>query len=478
MRFHSIAGRLQRSRNSRWIQSAAALCMPILLAGLPCTPALATPWSMDSMMVQIGTPAPPMESGLGGFPDVEGHPHLPPSLGGSVNPMGDRIVSVESDALRFSQQATKISFGNDRTDVGGIGNGCNGLVWAVAVSEMGEVYVGGSFTVCGNARARNIARFDPIARSWTSLGSGTANGVNGAVFAIAVSGDTVYAGGSFSEAGDAQTSRIARFETKTRTWSSLGSDATNGVNGVVHALAISDNTVYAGGGFTQAGGAPANLIARFDTTTQGWSSLGNGISGEQVRALAVYGGMVYVGGAFTQAGGAPANRVARFDATTQTWASLGSGTANGMNDAVLAITTSGSMVYAGGIFTQAGGAPANQVARFDTTTQTWASLGSGVAGGSAVSALAHLGRTVYAGGLFSQAGGATANHIARFDTVDQTWASLGSGADNGVNAPVAGLAATTDGVLYLGGSFDLAFGQVSPGVARYNAEQIFGNGFE
>lgn len=200
--------------------------------------------------------------------------------------------------------------------------------------------------------------------------------------------------------------------------------------------------------------------------------------GEQVRALAVHGSMVYVGGAFTQAGGAPANRVARFDATTQTWASLGSGTANGMNDAVLAITTSGSMVYAGGLFTQAGGAPANQVARFDTTTQTWASLGSGVAGGSAVSALARLGRTVYAGGLFSQAGGATANHIARFDTVDQTWASLGSGADNGVNAPVAGLAATTDGVLYLGGSFDLAFGQVSPGVASYNAEQIFRNGFE
>jgi hypothetical protein len=423
MRFHSIAGRRHRSRHSRWIQSAAALCMPILLAGLPCAPVLAAP-----------------------------------------------------------QQATKISPGNDRTDIGGIGNGCNGLVWAVAVGEMGEVYVGGSFTVCGSTRARSIARFDPVARSWTSLGSGAANGVNGTVFAIAVSGDTVYAGGSFSEAGDAPTSRIARFDTKARTWSSLGSDMTNGVNGVVHALAISDNTVYAGGGFTQAGGAPANLIARFDTTTQGWSSLGNGaangISGEQVRALAVAGSMVYVGGAFTQAGGAPTNRVARFDATTQTWASLGSGTANGMNDAVLAITTSGSMVYAGGLFTQAGGAPANQVARFDTTTQTWASLGSGVAGGSAVSALVRLGRTVYAGGLFSQAGGVTANHIARFDTVDQTWASLGSGADNGVNAPVAGLAATTDGVLYLGGSFDLAFGQVSPGVASYNAEQIFRNGFE
>ena len=88
----------------------------------------------------------------------------------------------------------------------------------------------------------------------------------------------------------------------------------------VRALAVVGNEVVVGGFFTSAGGVSANYVARFNTQTNTWSSLGtgsqNGVSGTDlvyVSALAVVGNEVYVGGDFTSAGEVSANRVARFN---------------------------------------------------------------------------------------------------------------------------------------------------------------------
>jgi hypothetical protein len=254
------------------------------------------------------------------------------------------------------------------------------------------------------------------------------------------------------------------------------------VNSPVLALAVSGSNVYVGGDFTQAGGAVANRVARFDTVTQTWTSLGsraaNGVD-DLVRALAVSGSDVYVGGYFTQAGGVAANRVARFDTVTQTWSSLGSGAANGVDGGVFALAVSGSDVYLGGHFGQAGGAVANWVSRFDTVTQTWSSLGSGETNrvNSFVNALAVSGSDVYVGGYLTQAGGAAANRVARFDTVTQTWSSLGSGETNGVGGVVLDLAVSGSDV-YVGGGFGSAGGLASSNIAVYNRHRIFEDGFQ
>ena len=168
-----------------------------------------------------------------------------------------------------------------------------------------------------------MARFNTQTNTWSTLGTGSSNGVSGFypyVTALAVDGQgNVFVGGSFTEAGGVSANNVARFNTQTNTWSTLGTGSSNGVSGgfvpAVYALAVVGNEVFVGGFFTEAGGVSANRVARFNTLTNTWSTLGTGSSNgvnNTVAALSVVGNEVVVGGFFTSAGGVSANRVARF----------------------------------------------------------------------------------------------------------------------------------------------------------------------
>ena len=229
----------------------------------------------------------------------------------------------------------------------------------------------------------------------------------------------------------------------------------DGVDGEVHVVVQSGVDVYIGGNFEIAGGAVANNIAKWNGTT--WSGLGTGVGVNSgvyplagVYALAVASsGEVYVGGTFTQAGGTVANHIAKWNGTT--WSSLSTGSGNGVNDVVyaLAVASSGE-VYVGGTFTQAGGTVANHIAKWNGTTWSSLSTGSGNGVNDYVIALAVASSgEVYVGGIFTQAGGGTANYVAKWDGI--TWSSLGTGAGNGVNDVVYALAVTSGGEVYVGG---------------------------
>jgi hypothetical protein len=162
--------------------------------------------------------------------------------------------------------------------------------------------------------------------TWSTLGTGSSNGVSGGgVYALAVVGNEVYVGGAFGSAGGVSANRVARFNTQTNTWSTLGTGSSNGVSGgggSVSALAVVGNEVFVGGSFFLAG-VIANNVARFNTQTNTWSTLGtgssNGVSSggyPYVDALAVVGNEVFVGGSFTSAGGVSANNVARWNSGT------------------------------------------------------------------------------------------------------------------------------------------------------------------
>jgi hypothetical protein len=225
-----------------------------------------------------------------------------------------------------------------------------------------------------------------------------------AVSALAVSGSDLYAGGSFTIAGDVLATNIARWNGSS--WSALGSGLGYLTNRV-QALAVSGSDLYAGGAFLTAGGSPANNIARWNGSR--WSALGSGRSGG-VLTLAVSGSDLYAGG------GSP---VAKWDGSS--WSALGSG----MNGPVSALAVSGSHLYAAGNFTTAGGTTANYIAKWDGSS--WSALGLGMSGRffPAVSALAASGSDMYAGGDFTIAGGKASGYLAK--------ARIGSSAES-INA--------------------------------------------
>jgi hypothetical protein len=121
--------------------------------------------------------------------------------------------------------------------------------------------------------ANNVARFNTQTNTWSSLGTGSSNGVSisgygyGEVRALAVVGNEVVVGGEFTSAGGVSANRVARFNTQTNTWSSLGTGSSNGVNDRVYALAVVGNEVFVGGTFTSAGGIASTFIARWNSGT-------------------------------------------------------------------------------------------------------------------------------------------------------------------------------------------------------------------
>jgi len=320
--------------------------------------------------------------------------------------------------------------------------GTNGDVYAAVVDGIGNLYIGGVFTVAGGAVANYVAKWD--GSTWSPLGSG----VQSEVHALAVSGSDLYAGGTFTTAGGSPANRIAKWDGSA--WSALGS----GLNWYVEALAVSGTNLYVGGGFTTAGGVQANRVAKWDGNT--WSSLGSGLElglggGTAVRALAVSGTDLYAGGNFTMAGGSVVNHIAKWDGSA--WSALGSGLSGGV-EGVFALAVSGSDLYVGGDFSDAGGVSANNIAKWSVSESAWSPLGSGLSGGGLrglVFTLAVSGSSLYVGGTFTTAGGSPAYQMAKWN--GSAWSSeFGLALQGSVRAvAVSG----TD--LFIGGGFSTAF---------------------
>jgi hypothetical protein len=190
----------------------------------------------------------------------------------------------------------------DGTNWSALGLGVFGNVTAL-VSLGNDLYVGcGAWaTNSGGAPVlvNGIAKWDGT--SWSPLGSGVGGG---RVYALAVSGTNLYVGGDFSLAGGiSATNGVAKWDGTS--WSALDS-ASGLVNKgypytpIVFALAVVGHNLYAGGAFTTTDGTACNNIAKWDGSA--WTGLGSGTVGG-VSAIAVSGGELIVGGGFLMAGG-------------------------------------------------------------------------------------------------------------------------------------------------------------------------------
>lgn len=87
-----------------------------------------------------------------------------------------------------------------------------------------------------------------------------------------------------------------------------------------------------------------------------------------VSALAVSGTDVYAGGEFNEAGGNPATNIAKWNGSR--WSALGEGvgTSDGEKPWVSALVASGGDLYAEGVFTMAAGRQAHHIAKWNGNT--------------------------------------------------------------------------------------------------------------
>lgn len=175
-------------------------------------------------------------------------------------------------------------------------------------------------------------------------------------------------------------------------------------------MAAVGNDLYVGGDFSTANGTvTVNNIASWNGSA--WTALGTGMDGF-VHAIIVSGSNVFVGGDFAEAGVVRVNGVARWDGSN--WFALGAGLSSATtNTTVTALTGWGTNLFVGGTFTSAGGTDAMNVARWDGTG--WNALGSGVNG--PVSTLDLAGTDLFVGGNFTAAGGKPSWHFAQWHDV-------------------------------------------------------------
>ncbi len=200
-----------------------------------------------------------------------------------------------------------------------LGGGVNNTVSTLGVWN-GQLVVGGRFTQAGGVSASCIATWDGT--QWHALGAGLAGSNNSQTpgphaLAQAVFHDQLVIGGNFTSAGGVSANYIAAWDGTQ--WTALGA----GVNGQfsqagpeVDALLASGDSLYVGGIFTEAGGAFAGYIATWDGTQ--WATLGSGLhmkfpTGGGAFALAMYQGSLYVGGDMDTAGGKLSAYIARWD---------------------------------------------------------------------------------------------------------------------------------------------------------------------
>ena len=356
---------------------------------------------------------------------------------------GTKSLNLNASALEVTPSGLYV--GGKFTDAGGIANAdriakwngsswsavsssteqiSNGEVFAIAVAG-GKVYAGGTFTNAGNSGADNLAVWN--GSSWEAFCTGSGQKI-GNVKALQVVGTKLYVGGDFQDGAGIPSADYLLACDLASGAPSATTDPAHPFSGPVKALAAtSDGTLYAGGRFGNLDNiAAADNVAYHDGG--GWHAMGAGGGAcgcaldAYVRALDANGTDVFVGTEGSDVDSIPqADHVAKWDGSH--WSAMGANTggADGWFPAgtnIYGLASAGSNVFATGTFQNANGdARADNIAWFDGTK--WQPVGSNGAGNGPWTgeghALALIDRQLYAAGNFTSAGGDTqAQSVASF----------------------------------------------------------------
>lgn len=186
-------------------------------------------------------------------------------------------------------------------------------VWAITEDD-NLLYIGGQFNFLDTQEASWLVRLDitgAVDNGWLPALQVEA----GDVYAVAIAGDRVIAGGKFFSAGGEKRSNLAALDATGALISAFDAP----VNGEVRALLLREDLLYVGGSYDGIGSLTPQNLAALDASTgavnPGWLPDPN----NTVRALSVYNNHIIAGGDFTDLQGEPdQDYLAWIDADTGT----------------------------------------------------------------------------------------------------------------------------------------------------------------
>lgn len=268
-------------------------------------------------------------------------------------------------------------------------------------------------------------------------------GIQDEVSSLVSDGTNVFAAGSFSNAGGAPAKNIARWDASG--WHSLG----DGVSGQIRQIALQENALFVIGNFNVAG---ATNLAKWNGL---WSPVGQYMDGE-LMALTVASNFLYVARASSETNFV----VSRWDGTN--WNDIASAWVERFSLIDSMVVRPEGLIVAGKFHTL-DGIEMNNIA---TWNGAWKSLGNGVKlevdwapnqwSWAEVFSLINFGTNLIAAGTFLTADDIPVNHVAAWN--GSKWSALGEGLPqsfgcssfDGCIYPVRSLA-TLNGKLFAGG---------------------------
>ncbi len=335
-----------------------------------------------------------------------------PTIGGQAPQILARTIEFTygKDLYVGSKNGAPIGLGSvtslarfDGTNWSAVGSAQLGGSTIEAISNYNnDLFIGGDFTSAGgDANAQKIARWN--GSSWSALSGGSAALSSGTVYALKTYNNILYVGGSFN--GLSGMDYLVQYDGASLSFA--GNALLTGSVFALEADGDSNGSIYAGGFYANSD----SLIRR--SSSNNWEILGNYGSVEDLLRIDTD---LYVGGLLLNAGSNLGDRIARWSSSSSNWNALGSG----LNSPVYALAANGSIVYAGGSFTQSPSPFPSpiQLSRIGQWSgSAWSAMGSGFVSG-VVRALDYNGSILYAGGSIPDT-------ISKWDGT--SWTTLGSG---------------------------------------------------
>lgn len=231
----------------------------------------------------------------------------------------------------------------------------NDPVFALATHPSG-ILLGGRFSSVNGSTRTNLAAIDLSTGRATSFAPRTDTDPASLVWALHLSGSTLYVGGTFTTLAGQPRLNMGAVSTAGAPLA-FRADA----DARVHVISQIGSTIYFGGEFTQVAGAPRSSVAAVDATTGALRSWAPAFGPGTALAMAPVGPSIYVGG-----GGA---RLALYDATTGA-----ARPAPAMSGIVDELAYDGTNVYVSGQFESIAGVTRHGLAAFapgSTTVTSW-----------------------------------------------------------------------------------------------------------